>query len=228
MWLKNILFKLFPGQCLLCGQSASGQTDLCHACYRALPSLGPACQTCARPLAQSALRCGQCLKHPPVFDQIRCPFYYRPPISQLIQQFKFDGKLSTGQLLAQLLASYLQPLDSLPQLLLPVPLSPQRLRQRGFNQAVELARLLSPKLGLDYDPRLLSKIRHTPDQVGLSQAQRQRNLRGAFQLTAPVPMQHLVLIDDVVTTGATANELARLLKAAGVNRVDVWCLARTP
>jgi ComF family protein len=136
--------------------------------------------------------------------------------------------LGQGRLLGTLLTRALQQAGApYPELLLPVPLHPARLRERGFNQAVEIARPLAQALGLPLDLNSCQRRRATAPQAGLEAIERRRNIRGAFALTRPLPARHLALIDDVVTTGSTVAELTRLLKRAGAERVEVWALAKT-
>src|SRR5690606_16404846 len=171
---------------------------------------------------------------PPAFQRVEVPWRYDFPLDSLITRFKHQAKWPLGRLLADLLAQHLQHAfaDGLPrpQALVPVPLARRRLRQRGFNQAALLARWLSRGLQLPCHEQWLQRIQDTPAQQQLDAAARQRNLRQAFRLI-PAPDivgAHLALVDDVLTTGATAERLARLLLKAGAARVDVYCLARTP
>ncbi|MCW8274810.1 ComF family protein [Pseudomonas sp. PCH199] len=228
IWLKN------KQSCLLCDEDADGATPLCMACETELPWLGDHCQTCALPLPAAGLTCGQCLKLPPAFERVIAPWSYSFPIDSLITRFKHSAKWPFGHLLAELVAQALQHRfnDDLPRpdLLLPVPLAIRRLRQRGFNQAAMLARWLSTRLDLPCDERLLLRIQDTGAQQALNANERRKNLRNAFALAPDASFKglHLALVDDVLTTGATAQALARLLMDAGAARVDVYCLARTP
>ncbi|MGJ7516870.1 ComF family protein [Pseudomonas baetica] len=228
IWSKN------KQSCLLCDEVADGATPLCMACETELPWLGDHCQTCALPLPAAGLTCGQCLMRPPAFERVIAPWTYSFPIDSLITRFKHSAKWPFGHLLAELLAQALQHRfeDDLPrpELLLPVPLATRRLRQRGFNQAAMLTRWLSARLDLPCDERLLLRIQDTGAQQALNASERRKNLRSAFALApdASVKGRHLALVDDVLTTGATAQALAHLLMEAGAARVDVYCLARTP
>lgn len=225
--VNNWLHRLFPGRCVLCGDPAPVQ-DLCAPCSRELPRVGTACPCCGLPLAYSGAPCGACLRHPPRFRRCLSPFLYQPPVSQLITAFKYRGTLSHGRVLSLQLAEYLRERHSDPvDALLPVPLHWRRRWRRGFNQAEVIAAELGRAMDLPMR-RLLQRRRATPPQQTLGAAERARNLRGAFAPTQPVAGLRLALIDDVVTTGATADELARTLLEAGAAVVDVWCLARTP
>ncbi|QXI17415.1 ComF family protein [Pseudomonas hamedanensis] len=226
--LKNIQ------TCLLCDEPAEAQMPMCVACESELPWLGNHCQSCALPLAAEGMTCGACLLEPPAFEQVAAPWVYGFPVDSLITRFKHNAKWPFGHLLADVLGQYLQHRfdEGLPRPdgLLPVPLARKRLRQRGFNQAAMLARWLSVSLDLPYEEQILRRIVDTDAQQDLDAKARQRNLRNAFALApdADVKGRHWALVDDVLTTGATAQALARLLMDAGAARVDVYCLARTP
>jgi ComF family protein len=218
----------------LCDETADGIPPVCTVCEIELPWLGDHCLTCALPLPAPGLTCGHCLKQPPAFEQVIAPWIYSFPVDSLITRFKHNAKWPFGRLLAELLAQYLQHRfeDDLqrPDALIPVPLANRRLRQRGFNQAAMLAHWLSTSLDIPCDERLLLRTQDTDAQQALNAEARRKNLRNAFALApgAVVKGRHLALVDDVLTTGATAQALARLLMDAGAARVDVYCLARTP
>ncbi|MBP5944337.1 MULTISPECIES: ComF family protein [unclassified Pseudomonas] len=220
--------------CLLCDEPAEAEMPICIACEADMPWLGEHCQTCALPLPTAGLTCGECLLEPPAYEQVAVPWRYDFPVDSLITRFKHNAKWPFGHLLADVLGQYLlyrfeEDLPR-PDALLPVPLAGKRLRQRGFNQAAMLARWLSRQLDLPCEENVLRRIQDTSAQQDLDAKARKRNLRNAFALTsdANVKGRHLALVDDVLTTGATAQALARLLMNAGAARVDVYCLARTP
>ena len=228
IWLKN------KQSCLLCGEASDDATPICTACETELPWLGDQCQTCALPLPASGMTCGPCLKQPPAFERVAVPWTYGFPVDSLITRFKHSAKWPFGHLLAELLARFLlhrfdEDLDR-PDTLVPVPLAIKRLRQRGFNQAAMLAGWLGTRLDIACDEKLLLRVQDTSAQQGLKADARKKNLRNAFALApdATIKGRHLALVDDVLTTGATAQALARLLMNAGAARVDVYCLARTP
>lgn len=220
--------------CLLCDEPAEAEMPICVACETDLPWLGEQCITCALPLAAADMTCGECLLEPPAFEQVVVPWTYGFPVDSLITRFKHNAKWPFGHLLADVLGQYLQHRfdEGLPRpdALLPVPLAGKRLRQRGFNQASMLARWLSQSLDLPCEEQVLRRVKETDAQQDLDAKARKRNLRNAFNLMpdAQVKGRHLALVDDVLTTGATAQALARLLMDAGAARVDVYCLARTP
>ena len=228
IWLKS------NQPCLLCDESTGTPQAICTPCESELPWLGDHCLRCALPLAMAGLTCGQCLKRPPAFQQVVAPWAYGFPVDSLVSRFKHQANWPYGRMMAELLSQLLRYRfdEGLPRpdLLLPVPLAAQRLRERGFNQSALLARWLSERLHIPEQPHWLLRPLETPTQQGLSAKARQRNLRRAFALApeAQVHGRHLALVDDVLTTGATAHNLARLLRAGGAARVDVYCLARTP
>jgi ComF family protein len=216
---------------VLCGARGQRPTlDICPGCEADLPVNRPACIRCAAPLAcdaQSALECGRCLARPPPFDRAFAPFRYAYPIDRLIRGFKYQGRLAWGRVLATLLAHHLRAVAGpFPELLIPVPLHVERHRERGFNQAQELAGPLSRALGIPIDDRLCCRVRPTHDQTELNARERRKNLRKAFAVTRAADLRHVALVDDVLTTGSTASELARTLRRAGVRVVDVWTVAR--
>ncbi|SDH87540.1 comF family protein [Pseudomonas flavescens] len=227
-WLK------IKQTCLLCDEAVNRRLPLCTQCDDELPWLGPQCQVCALPLAVDGLVCGNCLKRPPAFGKVEAPWRYEFPIDALINRFKHQARWPIGRLLGDLLARHLAHGFSeglpRPEVLLPVPLSSRRQRQRGFNQAQMLAQVVGQALQIRQRSDWLERIGDTPAQQRLDAAARRRNLRGAFRVRpgAQVTARHVALVDDVLTTGATAQELARLLIRAGASRVDVYCLARTP
>lgn len=221
--------------CQLCDETTDHpRHDICTACEAELPWLGTHCQICALPLPTQGMICGACQKKPPAFARVEAPWRYAFPIDSLITRFKHQAQWPFGRLLGELLAEHLQHAydEGLPrpQALLAVPLARRRERQRGFNQARMLANWLGRALQIPAPDDWLSRTLDTPAQQGLDAATRKRNLRQAFVVDAAERVEglHLALVDDVLTTGATANMLARLLLRAGAARVDVYCLARTP
>lgn len=171
--------------------------------------------------------CASCLLRPPLFARSEVPFRYQFPMDRLIQGLKYQRQLAMGRMLGCLLARQLLALDlERPQLILPVPLGAARYRQRGFNQARELALPVGAALGVPVRSDLLMRQRETAEQAGLDRQERQRNVCDAFALLAPLCVQHVALLDDVVTTTSTVTALTRLLRDNGVQRVDVWAVAR--
>jgi ComF family protein len=225
-WREYLLRLALPCHCLLCGADDPGGLGLCPGCRADLPWLASGCPRCAVPLAVPGQPCGACQTHPPPFDATVALFHYAPPVDGLVQQLKFGQGLHLARLFAGLLAERLAG-ASRPEYILPVPLHPRRQRERGFNQAVEIARPLARHLGCRVDVASCARTRATPPQAQLSAAQRRRNLRDAFRLTRPITARHIALLDDVMTTGSTLAALAGLLRRAGAERIDVWVCART-
>ena len=219
---------LWPPRCLVCGGAGTPGLDLCPGCAADLPRAAHACRRCARPLPPAAPPvCGHCRRRPPPYQACIAGLLYRPPADQLVLGLKFAQRLGHAPLLAALLAEIASGADR-PQALVPVPLHRNRLRQRGFNQSLEIARPLARHLDLPLAPRVLARVRPTQPQSGLDARGRSRNVRGAFICTAEVSDRHLALVDDVITTGSTVAEAARALLRAGASRVDVWAASRTP
>ncbi|CAM3645558.1 DNA utilization protein GntX [compost metagenome] len=219
--------------CLLCNEAAEQPYPLCVACESELPWLDDRCQVCALPLPMHGLVCGQCSRRPPAFYRVEAPWHYGFPVDALVTRFKHNSQWPLGRLLAQLLGRWLiHRFDEglpRPALLLPVPLSRRRLRQRGYNQAGMLGNWLAQQLGISCSEQVLTRTLDTPAQQGLKAKARKRNLRQAFAVhdSSLIAGRHVALVDDVLTTGATAQALASLLLKAGARRVDVYCLART-
>ncbi len=210
----------------------------CGACAIGLPATGLArhlqdAHDAGRPAEPL---CADCRRQPPAFDAARAALDYGPPWDRLIAAFKFHAAPELAAPLAALMlrANQADPLrlDDAPTLLLPVPLTAERWRERGYNQAWELARRLGPALGLPVRDELIERLVGGAHQAGLSGEARRRQVRGAYTVPAAARSTlagaHAVLVDDVMTTGATLAECARVLKRAGARRVTVWALARTP
>ncbi len=230
-WINNAQQLLYPPLCLLCGSANTADRDICNACLAELPHNINCCSICALPLDQHTLDrpvCGRCLRLTPVFDRCHTAFSYLFPISSMISEFKFAGKLQHGRLLTNLLISHIESsrLD-LPELIIPVPLHRSRLLERGFNQAIELARPVGHHFNIPVDIASCIRTRATEAQTTLDKNRRRKNIRGAFTVTQRFKHSHVAVLDDVVTTGGTVGEMARILKREGIQRVDIWALART-
>lgn len=213
-------------RCRFCAAPASAGLELCRLCAAELPWLDSHCRQCALPLVNAGEErlCGNCLRHPPPFQRARAPFRYSHPVDGLIKSMKYGADLAAARLLGDLLADYLSRRQvALPDALIPVPLHPRGLSQRGFNQALELAR----RLGVPLAPHLVRRGRQTPPQSRLGGRERRHNMVGAFEVTARRMPAHVAVVDDVLTTGATATEITRVLRRAGAERVEIWVAART-
>ncbi|MBI5752396.1 MAG: ComF family protein [Hydrogenophilales bacterium] len=213
---------LFGQDCLLCA-AASGAQMLCPACHAGLPHIASACPCCAAPSAGQV--CGECLKHPPSFDRTRAALEYAFPADKLIQALKYGGQLALAKLFGSLLAEAVAD-QARPEAILPMPLHPARLKMRGINQALEIAKVISKRRNILLAPGLAQRVVDTTPQASLPIDARHTNVKGAFACDKDLRGQHIAVVDDVMTSGATLNELAKILKRAGAAQVDVWVVAR--
>jgi ComF family protein len=231
-WVERCSDTLLAPSCVLCGIEAAG-ARICADCRGMLERNETACARCAEPLPLPTPLCGKCLQHLPAFDAAWAGYLYRAPFDHLVQRLKFNQALAVGRALmpdwSEALRAHLSTRsEPSPQALVPIPLHRSRLRQRGYNQALELARDLGRELQLPVLPRALLRARATAPMPGLDLRARRRNVRGAFAAgSAPLPAR-VALIDDVMTSGATLDEAAKVLKLAGVEWVEVWVLSRKP
>lgn len=219
--------RLFAQDCVLCA-AASGDSIVCADCAADLPLLdAPACPRCALPTAGGEV-CGRCLAHPPAFDAARAVYRYDFPVDKLIQSFKYGHRLALAPYFGERLATLAAALHAAhpADLIVPLPLHRERLRQRGFNQALELARPVARALRLPIDAASCRRERNTPAQAELALSERVKNMRNAFACSADLGARNIILIDDVMTTGASLDECARTLKLHGAARVSVVALAR--
>jgi ComF family protein len=215
-----------PQACFLCGARVTGRL-LCAGCEDDLARLPTACcPQCALPTSQGEI-CGACLKKPPAFDRTRATFSYAFPLDSLVQQCKYAHASNLTDFFAARMASRSDTPSALLDYLLPMPLHPARLAQRGFNQAAEIARRLSPRIGVPWLPNACQRVRNTASQAGLDLKTRQRNLRGAFVCNIDLSGTRVALIDDVMTSGSSLDELARVVRKAGAIEIQAWVLART-
>ena len=233
MVLQPLLLALLPSSCALCG--AVQDAAVCRACSLAHAAGGRArCPCCANPVAagDATRRCGACLADPPAFDATVAVCDYAAPLDGLVLGLKFGARLPLAPwMAARLKEAVLESGTPLPDLLCPVPLGPRRLVERGYNQALEVARPLAKELGIPLAPRLLARVLETPAQSGVAPGERRRNVRGAFAPAdgqEPLAGRHVGVVDDVMTSGHTLDELAGVLKRAGAARVTNLVFARTP
>ena len=202
---------------------------LCCECeMRSLPWQSTVCLKCAQAVPLPDSVCGKCLKNNAAYDQIIAPFRYESSIKYLIKQFKFHEQLQYGYVLADLLGKSLinHPHFQKPEILLPVPLHYQRLKKRGFNQAAEIAKRLAVKLNITLHKNLLKKTIPTLPQSEQNFSERKKNIRHAFSWEKNFLFDHVAIVDDIVTTGSTVNEIALLLKQQGIKKVSVFAVAR--
>lgn len=207
MKIQRILSEIFQTQlCLWCELPNQTQNMMCEACKKVLPF------------------CQQTLSAPNL-DEVIALFDYQPPISQLITRYKFNGHLLLTRFFAD---NFIEKIQSpLPDLIIPVPLHPFRLKERGFNQALEIAKPVGRYFGIPVDARACIKIKHTEPQSSLTRAVRIKNLKNVFASTKTIHAQHVAIVDDVFTTGSTVSQIAALLRTAGVPKISAWCCART-
>lgn len=242
-------------RCILCNGQSKRSLDLCLDCENDLPSIYQACTRCSIPLTEKLIRpesqtdeaeysqaydfinCGQCLAEQPPQDQTIALFSYEFPIDRLITHTKFSGKTVYAKVLGHLLAQKIQNSyvnSELPEAIIPVPLSKQRLQQRGFNQATLIAKPIARNLGIPLLLRHCERIIHTDEQSSLNANKRRHNVRNAFAVRKPLvnkrkqALRHIAIVDDVMTTGATLEALAKALLKYDVEKIDFWVIARTP
>ncbi|MCB1773969.1 MAG: ComF family protein [Gammaproteobacteria bacterium] len=222
-----IIDHLFGASCPLCAVPGAA---ICPACHANLPFNRHACRRCALPLpreAPPASLCAACLRDPPGFDAVTAPLLYTHPVDDLVARLKYRHELFVGRILADVLSGFVNTGRDMPDVLVPVAASANRLRSRGFNQAAEIARHLGKQCRLPVASDLLRRRDSAHTQRGLGRRARRGNIRGVFECRQQPP-GHVALVDDVMTTGATANEASRVLRRAGATRIDVWVVARTP
>jgi len=222
-WLE-LYRKVFPIPCLLCGLPAY-QLGLCQACIAELPLVNDACIRCATPLKNAQI-CGQCLKLPPFQDRSFSLYRYEGSVRRCITAFKYNKQLQLGPLFAQQMSKLLLTRSHLPECLIPIPLHPKRLRQRGYNQAAEVAKKLASTLNVAYRPELIRRVRLTQSQSDLPFKQRKNNMRNVFAYGEGELPSHIAIIDDVMTSGYTAGEAAKIFRRQGVEIIEVWTIAR--
>lgn len=231
---RSVVDFALPPRCVACGTIVAGEGSLCPDCWSKAQFLtGPACSQCGRPLPDSLtatgdiIRCGACLASPPDFDGMRAVMAYDDIASTVAIQLKHGRHIAHARTMAGLMARLLtQGKEGADVTLVPVPLHRWRLWRRGFNQSALIALHLSDMTGIPHDPFLLRRNKSTPSLGHLNRTQRRKAVAGAFEASREVAGRHVLLIDDVFTTGATAQGCAKALKKAGATRVDLVCWAR--
>nr|WP_306419349.1 ComF family protein [Novimethylophilus kurashikiensis] len=218
----KITQNMLPQRCLLCGM-ACGSRWICVGCEEDLPRHPHAhCPVCALPTPLGET-CGECLKHPQHFDATHAAFAYAFPADALLRALKYQSRLA----IAEWAALHIELSGTRPDYLIPMPLHVNRLKTRGFNQAMEIARALSRRYSIPLLHEAVERVRETEPQAGLPRAERTRNMRNAFACREGFSGKHVAIVDDVMTSGASLNELARMLKKAGAMRVECLVAART-
>jgi ComF family protein len=215
---------ILPGTCFFCLTKTN--RAWCDDCEQDFIQVVSRCPVCARHSPYNVI-CGTCLKQPPYFASTDVLFNYQYPVSYLIKAFKFHKRPELARCFAEIMAKKLKKKAKLPELIIAVPLHKKRQRQRGYNQSLEFAVEINKRLGLTLSRSLCRRIKNTDPQSSLPKKIRRKNVKGAFCLDEkPIP-KHIAIVDDVITTGSTINELAHLLKKGGCQRIDVWAIART-
>ena len=230
-WLDIIQKHLLPATCILCNNPGHAGRDLCDICYQDLPRVVLCCQRCAESLETPStwpMLCGRCLSHPPAYDRTYAPFIYQGVIRHWITTLKFGANYKNARLLGQLLAEHLHDTAEQPDCIIPIPLHPSRYRERGFNQAVILAREIARRFSIPLDFLTLKRLVFTAPQVNLGKDERSANVRGAFVVKngEKIEGRKIILVDDVYTTGSTVKECTRALMMHGAAEVVVLTLAR--
>ena len=230
---RRILPSITPESfCVLCGEVCGGssQSLICEPCLSDLPVITTPCSVCSVTLSakDSAGMCGSCLQTKPFYQKSVIPLEYTFPITELIKQLKYNDKLLFSEILSQsVLDKIRQESRPLPEVIIPVPLHPFRLMKRGFNQSALIAKNISTELNIPIDLKSCRRIRNTLQQTGFNKSKRKKNIRNAFSVSSKFSAKHVAILDDVVTTGSTVNELARVLQQAGAETIEVWACART-
>ncbi|MEM7358537.1 MAG: ComF family protein [Pseudomonadota bacterium] len=226
---KSLSAWLIPHRCLACTAIVSGPNQpFCETCHLALPFQPHSCTRCGQALNAEQDYCGRCIQSPVPFDLCFYPFRYESPISDAIHRFKYGDRPQLAKPLGTVLASEIREHGlPLPEILLPVPMHVSRLRKRGFNQSLQLCKQVATELSIPYSNGVLEKSRATPAQVGLSLRERRASIRDSFRISRNFTKKSVAVIDDVITTGSTVEEIAKILKRNGVNYVYIWGLAHT-
>lgn len=230
--LKRVGQWFFPNVCCFCERATDTGRDLCVDCQVSLPWLNDRCFRCGLLLqdGKESITCQKCIESPPSFDRLCALFNYELPVTKLITGLKFGEKLGYGRILGELMSEKVchewYKKEALPDALIPVPLHPKRLRQRGFNQALELLLPVKKRCQLPVLLDVCQRVRKTKPQSLLNRNRRGRNMQGVFEVIAPLKCEHIAIVDDVVTTGSTVSALSAALKLAGATQVDIWCICR--
>jgi ComF family protein len=219
-------YLLAPGLCLACGCELDNAESLCDCCGERLRRVPDPCCYCGQPNPVTGEICPACLQNPPRWQRIIAPLQYFGPTREYLQQLKYFEAVHLAKTLCRQCLDPFRQHWPRPEVLLPVPLHPERLLERGYNQADEIARIWSRELAIPVDLKTLTRIRATPSQSGLSAGQREDNVRQAFAYRAKHEYRHVAIVDDIVTTGSTVTEITKTLHRGGVEFVEVWALAR--
>jgi ComF family protein len=236
-WMMKVYHRLRIGQpalaggsCVLCTAVIPADAGICGECRGLLPATGHQCARCAAALPETAdagSLCGQCLRSTPAFDAVFAPYRYAAPLDRLVIDLKYNGALHLARTLGQLIAAAAQESGRpVPDAFVPVPLHRRRLRDRGYNQSMEIARFLGRETGIPVAPGIARRVRDTLPQTTLSESRRAQNVRRAFRVESSVEGMRLAIVDDVMTTGHTVNALASALRKRGAASIEVWLAGR--
>lgn len=221
----DVKLSVLESLCILCSAKTEGRW--CAECEEDMLSNIPRCPICARS-GFYRKACGVCLKKTPNYHSTEVLFQYRYPVNHLIKALKFNDRPEFSIAFAELMAKKLKrEKKRLPEKLIPVPLHKKRQRQRGYNQSLTFSREITKQIGIQTENCLCQRIKHTEAQSSLPFSLRRRNISNVFVLTSGCVPKHIAIIDDVVTSGSTVNELASLFKKAGCKTIEVWAIART-
>jgi ComF family protein len=218
--------RALPQRCELC-TSPSRDGLVCAACAAKLPRLVPACPICALP-NPGGETCGSCLARPPAFDATLAAYAYAFPIDRLVHALKYQGRLALATWCSDAIVSVATACATAPDCVVALPLSTQRQRERGYNQATEITRHVAARTGIRMTIHGARRVRATLPQTGLPWNERAKNVRGAFACGSDFSGLKVAVVDDVMTTGATLAEFAKTLKRGGATHVQNWIVARTP
>ena len=234
--MRSLFDQMILMSCLLCRGATPLRQPVCRLCIAQCPVADKGCILCGVPVLTASIDiCASCLKKAPPYDRCLPAFIYSYPMNHIIQRIKYSRQISLLPVFSRSLAEILfhnYSGQKWPEVIIPVPLHKRRMRHRGYDQALLLGREIQKKLrsvqSIKLDYKLVQRSRNTLAQQELPARERRKNIRGAFSLTTTFNYRHAAIVDDVVTTGETVGEISRLLKKQGVEKVDVWCLARTP
>lgn len=222
------MIMLLPTRCLLCKQHCEDELAICHDCRAMLPWHDkPQCQQCGLPLAESASQCGACLSKPPAYNHLKALFAYQPPISLLLSLLKYKSQSHLARHFGLLMANQRQQDAKHIDALVPVPLHASKTCERGFNQSLEIAKVVASALKLPLLQRFVIRKYATKAQTGSTKKDRKKQVKNAFAVAKPLACERVAIIDDTVTTASTVNAMSLVLKKSGVNYIEIWSVART-
>jgi len=225
-FLEKRFSRIILSRCALCHALQAETQSLCRSCLKDLPCIESSCHICGMPLSSSDT-CGSCIILPTVLDKTICAYRYAYPLDLLIKRYKYKQKMDLILPLVSVLSEkILANSEALPEVIVPVPLHFNRLFKRGFNQSLEISKILSRIINVPVDNNLIARVRDTTPQFKLTSKQRKSNLKGAFKITTGRTYQSLAIVDDIITSGATGDEIAQLFHRSGIKQIQLWALAR--